>query len=305
MHVEHAPILHLEPGSPSWPDLLDHIDGPPARLWARGRLEALAAGPRVAIVGTRSPTPYGADQARRFASELATAGVVVVSGLARGVDQAAHAGALEAGGLTIAVLGSGVDRPWPAGPVTERVAVEGLLLSEYAPGQAPRRHHFPARNRVISGLSSGTVVVEAAYVSGSLITARWAADQGRMVWALPGRVDHPMARGCHRLIREGATLVESAAEVLAELGLADPGQRAGAERSGQARASPVQRALLEGLRGETLTPDELAQRTGRELATVLTALVELELAGAVVRGAGSLYRLAVALAGEAPRGPPR
>ena len=288
--MERTPILHLVPGSKSWPADLEHIEGPPEQLWVRGRLDALSAGPRIAIVGTRSPTPYGLDQARLFALELAAAGVVVVSGLARGIDQAAHLGALEAGGATIAVLGSGVDRPWPAGPAAERVCAEGLLLSEYAPGQAPRRHHFPARNRLISGLSAGTVVIEAAYASGSLITARWAADQGRTVWALPGRVDHPMARGCHRLILEGATLVEGPAEVLAELSLStaprspDPG-------TALARASPIQRTLSEALRGETLTPDELAERTAEGLAEVLTALVELELAGAVVRGAGSLYRL--------------
>lgn len=288
--MKRAPILHLAPGTSSWPTDLEHIEGPPAELWARGRLDALGAGPRIAIVGTRSPTPYGLDQARRFALELAAAGVVIVSGLARGVDQAAHLGALEAGGCTIAVLGSGVDRPWPEGPIAERIAAEGLLLSEYAPGQAPRRHHFPARNRLISGLAAGTVVIEAAYASGSLITARWAADQGRTVWALPGRVDHPMARGCHRLIHEGATLVEGPADVLSELGLAADSKARG-PGPGLARASPVQQALAEALQGETLTPDELAERTAEDLAAVLTALVELELAGAVVRGAGSLYRL--------------
>ena len=288
--MKRAQILHLAPGTTAWPADLEHIEGPPAELWARGRLEALAAGPRIAIVGTRSPTPYGLDQARLFALELAAAGVVVVSGLARGVDQAAHLGALEAGGSTIAVLGSGVDCPWPEGPVAERVAAEGLLLSEYAPGQTPRRHHFPARNRLISGLAAGTVVIEAAYASGSLITARWAADQGRSVWALPGRVDHPMARGCHRLIHEGATLVEGPADILGELGLAAD-SKARTPGPDLARASPVQQALAEALRGETLTPDELAARTAEDLAAVLTALVELELAGAVVRVAGSLYRL--------------
>lgn len=290
--MENARNLHLEPGSPSWPEALDQIEGPPARLWVRGRLEALAPQPRIAIVGTRSPTPYGVDRARAFATQLAAAGVVVVSGLARGVDQAAHAGALDAGGHTIAVLGSGVDRPWPAGALTERVAREGLLLSEYPPGQAPRRHHFPARNRLISGLSAGVIVIEAAYASGSLITARWAADQGRTVWALPGRVDHPMARGCHRLIREGASLLEEPGEVLAELGLTAGRAPPGPRPSQGPEVTGLGREVLEQLRGETLTPDELAERSSRDLAEVLTALVQLELAGAVVRGAGSLYRLA-------------
>jgi len=288
--VERANVLRLRPGGPSWPEALDAIEGPPERLWCRGRVELLRAVPRLAIVGTRTPTPYGLDQARVFATAFAAAGAVVVSGLARGVDQAAHLGALDAGGGTIAVLGCGVDRPWPAGPAAERVGAEGLLLSEYPPGQAPRRHHFPFRNRLIAGLSAGVVVIEAAFASGSLITARWAADQGREVWALPGRVDHPMARGCHRLLREGAMLVESAADVLGPLGLA-AGETRRAEDPATTAGSPLHRALVTALRGETLSPDELAGRTGGDVPAVLTALVELELAGLVVRGAGSLYRI--------------
>jgi DNA processing protein len=170
------------------------------------------------------------------------------------------------------------------------MALEGLLVSEYAPGTPPRRAHFPQRNRLISGLCSAVVVVEAAQASGSLITARWAIDQGRSVFALPGRVDHPMARGCHRLLREGAWLVEDPEEVLAELGVscapAAATARAGDETSGEALA------LLDQLRGESLTPDELAERSGRALAEVLSTLVELEVAGSVIRGAGALYRLA-------------
>jgi DNA processing protein len=172
--------------------------------------------------------------------------------------------------------------------VTERVSSEGLLLSEQRPGQPPRRHHFPLRNRLISGLSAGVLVVEAAEASGSLITARWAADQGRAVWAVPGRVDHPMARGCHRLIREGAALVEGPEEILAELKL--QGAPPFAPSSPVSRA-PLAAALLQALRGETLTADELAEPNDRDLATVLTALVELELQGEVQRGPGGLYRL--------------
>jgi len=282
---------HLTPRSPRWPRELDSIDARPEELWARGRLELLELEPRVAIVGSRSPTPYGEACARAFARELAAAGAVVVSGLARGVDQAAHQGALEVGGATIAVLGCGADRPWPSGPVSERVAAEGLFLSEFRPGQPPRRHHFPLRNRVISGLSRGVLVVEAARASGSLITARWAVDQGRSVWAVPGRIDHPMAGGCHRLIREGATLVEAPGEILVELGLA--GARPGPRPGDRARtdADPLVRELLQALRGETLTGDELAARTGCDTGRVLTALVELELDGAAVRGPGGLYRL--------------
>ncbi len=280
--------VHLTPRSRAWPCELETIDAAPDELWARGRLDLLERGPRVAVVGSRSPTPYGLACASAFARELAAAGAVVVSGLARGVDQAAHEGALEVGGATIAVLGSGVDRPWPGGPVSARVTAEGLLLSEQRPGQPPRRHHFPLRNRLISGLSAGVLVVEAAQASGSLITARWAADQGKEVWALPGRIDHPMARGCHRLIREGATLVEEPREILRELGLgsgiAQPHTPPGARIEGA-------QGILDALRGETLTADEIAGRGPRALGSVLTSLVELELAGAVVRGPGGLYRL--------------
>jgi DNA processing protein len=288
-----ASPLHLVPGSPSFPEELRQIDAAPVELWARGRIELLERRPRVAIVGTRSPTPYGEAQAVRFARALAAEGVCVVSGLARGIDQAAHAGALDAGGSSIAVLGSGVDRPWPEGELAERMAREGLLLSEFPPGQAPRRHHFPLRNRLISALSRFVLVVEAAHASGSLITARWAADQGRGVGALPGRVDHPMARGCHRLIREGALLVETPDEVLEELGLArSAAARPTAKANPPRETSPTHAALLASLQGETLAAEELADRCELTLASALTALVELELTGAVVRGAGGMYRLA-------------
>ena len=251
-------------------------------------MSLLARTPRVAIVGTRAPTPYGEAQAARFASALARSGVTVVSGLARGIDHAAHRAALAEDGATIAVLGCGVDRPWPAGELAEDLAKRGVLLSEFEPGQPPRPHHFPMRNRVISGLCEGVLVVEAAQASGSLITARWAVDQGRSVWALPGRVDHPMSRGTHRLIREGATLVESAEEILDELGLAPP-------RTVTTAAVPETtdslRAVLEALRGETLTAEELARRLARPLTTLLVQVVELEMAGRVARTPGGLYRL--------------
>jgi DNA processing protein len=289
--VERADLpLCLDPSSPSWPAELSGIDGPPERVWVRGRVEVLARRPRVAIVGTRGPSPYGEAQAARFARELARAGVCVVSGMARGIDQVAHRAALEAGGPTLAVLGNGVDRPWPDGETTGRVAREGLLLSEFQPGTAPRPHHFPLRNRLISGLTSGVLVVEAAAASGSLITARWAADQGRLVWALPGRVDHPLSRGTHRLLREGAALVESPEEILRDvLGESAPA----AETAGADSAAPagVVAALLAALRGETLDAGELAERSGQPAGEVLAALVELELAGRVARGPGGLYRL--------------
>jgi DNA processing protein len=239
----------------------------------------------VAVVGTRSPTPYGELQAARLATFLALRGVTVVSGLARGIDEIAHRAALDAGGATLAVLGSGVDRPWPAGTLAERLADEGLLLSEFPPGQSPRRHHFPWRNRLIAALGRAIVVVEAAHASGSLITARWAADLGRAVFAIPGRVDHPMSRGCHRLLRAGAELLETPADLLPALGL----------ESRPAQAPPEgEHPFLSALRGATLTADELAVRLAKPASEVLVALVELELAGAVARGPGGLYRLCVA-----------
>ena len=284
--------LRIVPGSPSWPAELDLIEAPPGTLWARGRVELLARTPRAAVVGTRAPTPYGEAQAARFARALARAGVCVVSGLARGIDQAAHRAALEAGGPTIAVLGSGVARPWPGGEVAERVLAEGLLLSELEPEERPRPRHFPLRNRLISGLSEAVVVIEAAPASGSLITARWAADQGRDVFALPGRVDHPMARGTHRLIREGATLVESPEEVLEELGSPTPAAPALAEEAApRPERSSLAGRLLSALVGETLTADELGERLAEAPSEVLVELVQLELAGRVRRAPGGLYRL--------------
>lgn len=289
-------ILCVDSESSIWPSELEEIASPPDELWLRGRVELLSLTPRVAIVGSRAPTPYGQSQAQRFARELAVRGVVIVSGMARGIDEAAHLGALEVGGATIAVLGSGVDRPWPEGELSRRLAREGLLLSEFAPGQGPRRHHFPQRNRVISGLSRAVLVVEAAFASGSLITARWAADQGRSVFAIPGRIDHPMARGCHRLIRDGASLAEGPDDILEELGLrvsmtsGTTASHAGPDAD--APASELHARILAALVGETLSSDELVERCAGPLTEVLTALVELELAGSVVRGAGGLFRRA-------------
>ena len=275
--------LALTPRSRHWPTELSVIRNPPEQLWLRGDPSLLEAKPRVAIVGTRAPTPYGEAQAQRFSSVLARAGVSIVSGLARGIDQCAHAAALAEGGVTLAVLGSGVDRPWPADEVTERVTRDGLLISEFAPGTTPRPHHVPLRNRVISGLADIVLVIEAAARSGSLIPANWAADQGKLVGALPGRVDHPMARGVHRLLRDGAMLVESPDELLAELDLARPSGRGVAGGGGP---------LCEALTGETLSADELADRLDRPVGDVLAELVVEELAGRVVRAPGGLFRRA-------------
>jgi DNA processing protein len=279
-------LLRLENSSPSFPPALLHIDAPPESLWARGRLElAVDQVPRVAIVGTRAPTPYGEAQAQRFGRALAQAGIIVVSGLARGVDQAAHSAVLDADGDTIAVLGSGLDRPWPNVPLVGRIASKGLLLSEFEPQMPPRPHHFPLRNRIISGLCDGLIVIEAAAASGSLISAQWALDQGREVFALPGRVDHPMSAGCHKLLREGAALVESPQELL-DLLYGDLRPRRLTE-SAALQLTPLEEAL----RGETLSPDELAESLQLTVPEVLVQVVTLELDGRIARAPGGLYRL--------------
>lgn len=285
-----SPTRRIARGDPLWPARFASVEVEPTALWLRGRCELLDAPRRVAIVGSRSPTPYGLAQATRFARALAECGVAVVSGLARGVDEAAHWAALDANGATIAVLGCGVDRPWPGGPLADRVTRDGLALSEFAPGVGPRRHHFPLRNRIIAALSDAVLVIEAAHASGSLITARWAADQGQTVFALPGRVDHPMARGTLRLIREGATAVDSPRMLLEDLygeGLAPD--------DGPSRPDPRwtddEKALVSALTGETLAAADVATRAEVELTAALAGLTSLELAGVVRRGPGGLYSI--------------
>ena len=288
MERSEGEILNIEVGGPSWPERLTNIDCAPEELWLRGNKSLLSKIRVIAIVGSRSPTPYGLEQARLFAGTFAAAGVVVISGLARGIDAAAHIAALDAGGETIAVLGSSVDKPWPAGEVAARVLKEGLLLSEHPLGTDPRPHHFPLRNRLISGLSDAVVVIEAAARSGSLITAHWAADQGRDVFALPGRVDQPMSRGTHKLIREGASLVEDPREVLAEL----YGAPSAENRSEEALAEDPQEEdiIMARLSEEDLTVDELVAATGIEVRVLLNRLVEGELSGLIARAPGGLYR---------------
>jgi DNA processing protein len=278
--ARHVP-RHIRRGDSHWPVEFERVEAPPEEIWTVGRSEWLVRRPAVAIVGTRAPTEYGVQQARRFASALAGAGVTIVSGLARGIDAEAHTAALERGGATVAVVGSGVDRPWPDGRLTERMIAEALLVSELAPGTPPRRHHFPLRNRLIAALASIVVVIEAAEKSGSLITARWAVDLGREVFALPGRVDHPMARGCLRLITQGARLALSPADVLAELG-------ASAENDVEGPLPPNE--LVDALARGVASAHELAQRTGFSLGAVLSELAELELDGRVARVPGGLYR---------------
>ncbi len=202
-----------------YPPLLREISAPPPLLFIRGNVDVLSL-PQLSIVGSRNSTPTGCETAYRFASHLARSGFCITSGLALGIDTAAHQGALQVSGLTIAIFGTGPDIIYPQSNTTlaNDIAVDGALVSEFAPGCAPRRSQFPRRNRIISGLSLGTLVVEAGLRSGALITARNAAEQGREVFAIPGSIHNPVARGCHRLIRSGAKLVETADDILEELG---------------------------------------------------------------------------------------
>lgn len=293
---------------PDYPALLRRIPGPPLALFVAGDA-GLLWHPCVAVVGTRAPTAGGRDHARAFAHALARSGLGVCSGLAAGIDTMAHHAALEAGGATVAVLGSGLDRPYPrsnAGLLRD-IAAHGVAVSEHLPGTGARREHFPARNRIIAGLSLGTLVIEAAHRSGALITARLAADAGREVFAVPGSIRNPMARGCHRLLRDGATLVEDPAEVVAALGpvaqsLADalrsrlqtPIQAVegtcAATADPSTTADPDYHRLWSALGHDPSPMDQLLERTGLTAAEVSSMLLLMELDGRVVQAHGRYAR---------------
>lgn len=268
-----------------YPRPLDEIANPPVALWVRGNPRVLRAEPRVGVVGSRAGSTSALHIAREIGRGLATAGVVVVSGLARGVDGAAHEGALTAG-QTVAVVGCGadVDYPFEHRGLAARVAATGAIVSELPPGTAPHRFHFPLRNRLISGLCRGVVVVEASERSGSLITAGWALDQGRDVMVVPGCVTSGRNRGGHALVRDGARLVESAEHVLEDLGLAAP--RSASPAGGEARSDPVALAMRPG---EALDLDDLQARTGWEVERLLDRLLEAELAGQVRKVDGGRF----------------
>lgn len=319
-HADYPPLLRRL----SSPPLALFVDGDPTLLWH----------PAVAVVGSRAPSAGGRDNAHAFAHALATAGVAVVSGLASGIDAAAHEAALAVqGGLTIAVLGTGPDLAYPphhAG-LRERIAARGAVISEHPPGTAAKPAHFPSRNRILAGLALGTLVVEAAERSGALITARQAADAGREVFAIPGSIHNPLARGCHRLIREGAGLVESADEVLAGIAtLADDlagelrarlavepvgagpardpfwpeAPRAGPAPTAVSGLDPDYQRLWLALGHDPTGMDLLAERTGLTAAELSSMLLVMELEGKVAvehgryaRKAGSFHRHGVVDAG--------
>jgi len=273
-----------------YPQALLRLADPPLALYFVGRRELLNRS-AVAIVGSRHATPAGRDNARAFAQALGEAGLTIVSGLALGIDGAAHEGALDTCGGTIAVIGTGPDRVYPARHRTlaHAIAGRGAMLSEFPPGMPPLQHHFPLRNRLISGLSLGVLVVEATLSSGSLITARLAGDQGREVFAIPGSIHSPFSRGCHRLIRDGAKLVETADDVLAELHWRPAGPIV--RRSQPATVLEGDAAVvLSALGHDPADADTLVARTNLAAASVATALVSLEIAGCVGALAGGRWQ---------------
>jgi DNA processing protein len=299
-----------------FPPQLENIPQPPAALFVVGDASLLLY-PQVAIVGARGASASGLAHARAFALALAQAGFAITSGMADGIDGAAHAAALDAGAATLAVIGTGPDRVYPRKhhALAQRIAAHGALISEFAPGTPARGDHFPRRNRIIAGLSLGTLVVEAGLRSGSLITARLAAEQGREVFALPGSIHNPLARGCHRLIRDGARLVESAAEIIETLApaarmlggelairlltetgseatrqsLAKDDNRASCGRSGWCE-DPEYRGLLNELGHDPATLDELVQRTGQSPAVLSSMLLMLELEVRIESLPGNRYQ---------------
>jgi DNA processing protein len=284
-------------GDPRYPAELMEMADPPIALFVRGRLDALAHPRRLAMVGSRNPTAQGVQNAHAFAQALASAGLSVVSGLALGVDGAAHEGALAGGGFTLALVGTGLDRVYPGRhrDLAHRIVAQGAILSEYTLGTPPLAQNFPQRNRLIAGLSSGTLVVEAALQSGSLITARLASEQGREVFAIPGSIHSTQSRGCHALIRQGAKLVESAQDVLEELRLCAPATGAAPLEAASADAPPAADSLLKALGHDPVDLDTLQMRTGLSTAALQVRLLELELQGQVARLPGGLLQRTAAV----------
>jgi DNA processing protein len=285
-------------GDDAYPEMYTQIPAPPLLLYVNGDTSALQL-PAIAIIGSRNPTQGGIRNAHNFSKHLAGQGFAIVSGLAQGIDAAAHHGALEAGGKTIAFLGTGIDRVYPAlnRDLAHAIASQGALVSEYPLGAAPERWHFPERNRLISGLSLGTLVVEAARRSGSLITARLAAEQGREVFALPGSIHNPLSRGCHELIRQGAKLVETAGDILAELRPLTE-HMLGATSPAAQGPDPVAEPdddyaeLRKHLGHDPVSIDDLEKQSGLTIDQLSSMLLILELHGEVESLSGGRYTLA-------------
>ncbi|MFN7096767.1 MAG: DNA-processing protein DprA [Gammaproteobacteria bacterium] len=283
----------------AYPALLKEIQDPPAILYALGNLDLLQT-PQIAMVGTRKPTINGRETAKQFAAYLAKAGFTITSGLALGIDGASHEGALQAGGNTIAVLGNGFDHIYPKThqQLYANIARHGLLLSEFEPSVGPRAENFPKRNRIISGLSLATLVVEAAVKSGSLITAHLASDQGREVFAIPGSIHNPQARGCHALIKNGAKLIETVDDVLIELRallqfqLDLPPLPATDEKLLVSRLDKKLSNMLKYVDYVPTSINHIIEHSGESHDTIFAALIQLELAGYVISTAAGYTRVA-------------
>ncbi len=275
-------------GHPLFPPALLHAADPPLMLYVQGRLEFLG-GEAIAVVGSRNPTRQGTDNARAFSNHLSRAGFTVVSGLALGIDAAAHEGGLEGAASTVAVVGTGLDRVYPKHhlALARRIAENGLIVSEYSLGTPPLPENFPNRNRIIAGLTRGTLVVEAALKSGSLITARLASESGRDVFAIPGSIHSPQSRGCHALIKQGAKLVESAQDILEEL--KQPGVVAPIE-STHVELVLEDDVVLAALGFDPVTLEALVARTDWSAAALSVRLLELELNGQIARLPGQLFQ---------------
>ncbi len=292
----------------AYPERLRAIPDPPAVLYVRGSPEAVGHA-AVGVVGTRAPSDYGREMTRLLCRGLASAGIAVVSGMARGIDGEAHETALSGGAGTVAVLGSGVDVPYPPehGDLCRRIEERGAVLSEHPLGTRPLPHHFPARNRIISGLSLGVVVVEATERSGSLITARWALEQGREVFAVPGPAGASRSRGPHRLIRQGAKLVENVADIIEEIApqlaaapppVAAAGPDPGETASGTFRVEGPAGAIMRDLETGPLQMDDVIHRAGLPPQQVCALLLDLELQGLLKQLPGNRYELTSAATGN-------
>ena len=291
--LETSGAVLLPVTGPDYPPLLRESPGAPAVLFVRGDVRILSE-PQLAMVGSRNPTAGGRSTAREFASFFARAGLTITSGLALGIDAACHEGALAADGPTIAVLGCGPDRIYPRNheALADRIAATGAVISEFPPGTPPLRACFPQRNRIIAGLSHGTLVVEAAQQSGSLITARLAGEAGREVFAIPGSIHNPLARGCHQLIRQGAKLVEGPEDVLCELQISLSAQLVASAQNApdvMPALDKEYKILLDALAFEPASVDSLIERTGMNSESIASMLLILELDGHVAPHPGGRY----------------
>ncbi|MGR9053616.1 MAG: DNA-processing protein DprA [Gammaproteobacteria bacterium] len=288
--LEHPGHWALTLNNPAYPEQLKEIADPPPILFVKGSAEWLSF-PQIAIVGSRNPSSMGIETATAFARSLAEHGFIITSGLALGIDAAGHRGALEAGGHTIAVAGTGPDRVYPARhkDLATEIVHSGAIVSEFLPGTVAKANHFPRRNRIISGLCQGLLVVEAATQSGSLITARLALEQNREVFAIPGSIHNPLARGCNALIREGAKLVETTNDILEELDQYNQKDACASPKMVQTTLDPEQQTLLNLIMYSPTSIDQMVKASGQTVEVVSSMLLMLELQGYIEAAAGGYY----------------